>query len=59
MTIPKLTIKRMGKWWWVIGSEEGPVGPYKDREEAKEARDRLHDFYVDYEWEFGDESYGS
>jgi len=39
----KLEVKRLGKYWWVIGlmdgkEEYGPVGPYNNRKEAVEGK---------------------
>ena len=40
----KLTIKRMGKRYWIIGSDE-PIGPYDTMAEAHEDRKGLLRFY--------------
>ena len=31
----KYRVKKLGKFWWILGSEEtGPWGPYASRKEA-------------------------
>ena len=38
----KLTTKRLGRDWWIVGDEEyGPYGPYNNRVEAEEDRKGL------------------
>lgn len=35
----KLTTKRLGRSWWIVGDEDaGPYGPYDVRAEAEEDR---------------------
>ena len=42
----KLKIKKMGKVYWIIGDDDsGPIGPYENREEAKEDLIGVENFY--------------
>ena len=35
----RLTTKRLGSGWWIVGDEDfGPYGPYETRKEAEEDR---------------------
>ena len=35
----KLKLKRLGKYYWIVGDEEdGPYGPYDNRTEANDDR---------------------
>jgi len=42
----KLTSKKLGKYWWIVGDEEdGPYGPYESRKEAEEDRVGIKRFF--------------
>lgn len=33
-----LKTKKLGKYWWIVGHEDGPMGPYDTKKEADEDR---------------------
>jgi len=46
MTIPSLKIKRLGKFFWILGlGDFGPVGPYDNKGRANEDRKGLIRFF--------------
>ncbi len=44
--MPKLTVKKIGSKWWIVGlSDYGPMGPWDSDCAAEETRVRLLRFY--------------
>ncbi len=42
----KLTTKKLGTYWWILGDEDaGPMGPYDSRVEAEDDRVGVTRFY--------------
>jgi len=43
---PTLIVKRLGKYWWILGDEDaGPMGPYDTKAEAEDDRKGVKRFY--------------
>lgn len=34
----KLESKKLGKYWWIVGDDDGPFGPYHTKKECDEDR---------------------
>ena len=40
----KLSLRKIGRQWWIIGDPTGPIGPYRNKVEAADIRRGLRRF---------------